>query len=64
MQDPNLPTEAVPTEEDLDRAETSWFRAAPTLAAPSLDEIRARVRSSMPPPPLPMGDDEVDAWLS
>jgi hypothetical protein len=64
MSDPNPPTETVPTEEDLDRAETSWFHAAPTLAPPSLDEIRARVRSSLPPPAPPMGDDEVDAWLS
>lgn len=49
----------------FDESEAEWFDRPST--PPSIEKIRAALRSSAPPPPAappPIGDDQVDAWLS
>jgi hypothetical protein len=49
----------------FDESEAAWFDHPST--PPSIEKIRAALRSSAPPPPEtppPIGDDQVDGWLS
>ena len=56
------------TQIHFEATESAWFERGPRVSAPppSIEVIRATLRSSRPPapPPAPIGDDELDLWLS